>query len=145
MSDDRFESRQRLAVLDREECIRLLGSTKLGRIAVLPPNWSGAPVIRPVWYAFDPSSQSIVFRSAQGSKSTALLLSNAATFEIDGLEPTGDSGWSVIVEGPIEPIDSPTEIRRLERLGLRTPVALEEIPHWIRIRATAVTGRRIAL
>jgi nitroimidazol reductase NimA-like FMN-containing flavoprotein (pyridoxamine 5'-phosphate oxidase superfamily) len=145
VSDDHSDSRQRLAELDRDECIRLLGSTKLGRLAVLPPTWSGAPVIRPVSYAFDPSSQSIVFRSAQGSKFTALLLSKAAAFEIDGLEPTGDSGWSVIVQGPIEEIDSPTEIRRLERLGLRTPVAAEEKTHWMRIRATAVTGRRIAL
>jgi len=101
--------------------------------------------IRPVSYAFDPSSQSIVFRSAQGSKFTALLLSSAAAFEIDGLEATGDSGWSVIVEGPIEEIDSPTEIQRLERLGLRTLLRPEETSHWIRIRATAVTGRRIAL
>ena len=145
MSNDHSDPRPRLAAIDRDECIRLLGSTRLGRLAVLPPNWSGAPVIRPVSYAFDPSSQSIVFRSAQGSKFTALLLSTAAAFEIDGLEPTGDSGWSVIVEGPAEEVDSPNEIQRLEGLGLRTLVTPEETPHWIRIRATAVTGRRIAL
>jgi len=145
MSDDHSDSRQHLAELDRDECIRLLGSTKLGRLAVLPASWGGAPVIRPVSYAFDPSSQSIVFRSAHGSKLTALLLSTAAAFEIDGLEPTGDSGWSVIVEGPIEEVDSPTEIQRLERLGLSTLVGSEETPHWIRIRAAVVTGRRTAL
>lgn len=101
------------------------------------------PVIRPVTYAFDLSSQSIVFRSARGSKFTALLLSGQAAFEIDGIDPEAETGWSVIVRGPVEEITNTAELDRLGRLGLH-PWAPGDKPHWLRIRATVVTGRRIA-
>jgi nitroimidazol reductase NimA-like FMN-containing flavoprotein (pyridoxamine 5'-phosphate oxidase superfamily) len=113
-------------------------------MAVSPPDWETAPVIRPVTYVFDTNSQSIVFRSARGSKFTALLLSGLATFEIDGIDAVAETGWSVIVQGPVEEVTNTNEIRRLEALGLH-PWAPGEKPHWIRIRATVVSGRRISL
>src|SRR5262245_25415401 len=133
---------RQLAELDRDECVELLAVTRFGRLAVSPPDWGTPPVIRPVTYVFDRSSQSIVFRSARGSKFTALLLSGQAAFEIDGIEPASGTGWSVIVLGPIEEIRQTTEINRLERLELR-PWAPGDKPHWIRIRADVVSGRRI--
>jgi hypothetical protein len=101
------------------------------------------PVVRPVLYVFDRTTQSIVFRSARGSTFTALLLAGVAAFEIDGIETSAETGWSVIVQGPIQEIKSPSEIRRLERRGLQhwSP---GETPHWIPIRASVVSGRRIA-
>ena len=100
------------------------------------------PVIRPVTYVFDRSTRSIVFRSARGSKFTALLLSGQAAFEIDGIEPATETGWSVIVLGPVEEIKNIAEIHRLEQLELH-PWAPGAKPHWIRIRASVVSGRRI--
>jgi uncharacterized protein len=126
--------------LDRGECLQLMAATNLGRVAVNVEGWP--PVIRPVNYAFDHSSQSIVFRSARGSKFTALLLSAQAAFEIDGIEPDAQTGWSVIVIGTAEEITQDAEVHRLEQLGLR-PLAPGDKPHWIRIRATVVSGRRI--
>ena len=76
-------------------------------------------------------------------KYTALLLSGQAAFEIDGIELTTETGWSVIVQGPIEEITNTAEIYRLERLKLH-PWAPGEKPHWIRIRPTAMSGRQIA-
>jgi uncharacterized protein len=131
-----------LAELEREECLRLLAAADFGRLAVSPQDWRTPPVIRPVNYVFDVSSQSVVFRSARGSKFTALLLSGQAAFEIDGSEPETETGWSVIVQGHVEEITSDGEIARLEALGLR-PWAPGEKPHWIRIRAAVVSGRRI--
>jgi uncharacterized protein len=141
--DAQSQSTARLAELERDECVQLLALTRFGRLAVSPPDWRAPPVIRPVTYAFDRSSQSIVFRSARGSKFTALLLSGEAAFEIDGIEPAAETGWSVIVQGPIEEITNTAEIHRLERLELH-PWAPGEKPHWIRIRANVVSGRRIA-
>ena len=112
-------------------------------MAVSPPDWHTPPVIRPVTYVFDRSSQSIVFRSARGSKFTAMLLSRQSAFEIDGIEPAAETGWSVIVQGPIEEITNSAEISRLERLELH-PWAPGEKPHWVRIRANVVSGKRIA-
>jgi uncharacterized protein len=132
-----------LAELDRDACIELLASAKVGRLAVSPPDWRTPPVIRPVTFVFDHSSQSIVFRTARGSKFTALLLSGQAAFEADGLDVESRTGWSVVVQGPIEEIKSTAEEHRLERLGLQ-PWAAGDKPHWIRLRATVVSGRSIS-
>jgi hypothetical protein len=92
---------------------------------------------------FDRGSQSIAFRTGRGSKFTALLLSGQAAFEIDGIDSAERTGWSVIVQGPIEEVKNTTELNRLESLDLRS-WAPGEKPHWIRLRATVVSGRRIA-
>jgi nitroimidazol reductase NimA-like FMN-containing flavoprotein (pyridoxamine 5'-phosphate oxidase superfamily) len=132
-----------LSELQRDECLDLLARTGLGRLAVSPPDWRTPPVIRPITYVFDRGSQSIVFRTAHGSKFTALLLSGQAAFEIDGIDPAERTGWSVVVQGPIEEVKETAELQRLERLGLE-PWAPGEKPHWIRLRTTVVSGRRIA-
>jgi uncharacterized protein len=129
--------------LDRPECLRLLGATGVGRIVVSLTEWDH-PVIRPVNYIFDQSSQSVLIRAALGSKLHALLRSAKAAFEIDGTDPAGRVGWSVIIVGVSEEITNPAELRRIEALGLE-PWAPGYKGHWIRIRATVVSGRRIAL
>src|SRR6266550_4696792 len=98
-----------LAELERDECVELLAVTKVGRLAVSPPDWRTPPVIRPVTYVFDRRSQSIVFRTARGSKFTALLLSGQAAFEIDGIDSADETGWSVVAHGPIEEITNVSE------------------------------------
>jgi uncharacterized protein len=124
--------------LSRDECLRLLAAHNFGRLAVT----MDTPVIRPVNYAFDERSQSVVFRSAAGSKFHALLLQGNAAFEIDGIDAGARTGWSVIIVGMTEEITNPTEIRRLDRLGLEH-WAPGPKPHWMRIRAWTVTGRQI--
>ena len=131
-----------LRELERDECVELLASASIGRLAVSPPDWRTAPVIRPVTYVFDRGSQSVVFRTSRGSKFTALLLSGQAAFETDGIDPESKTGWSVIVQGPIEEVKNEADIHRIQRLGL-SPWAPGELPHWIRLRATVVSGRRI--
>lgn len=131
-----------LIELGRDECIELLTTTSVGRLAVSPPDWRTPPVIRPITYVFDRSSQSVVFRSGRGSKFTALLLSGQAAFEIDGIEPAERRGWSVVVQGSVEEVRNASELQRLERLGLE-PWAPGEKPHWIRLHAAVVSGRRI--
>lgn len=125
--------------LSREECLELLASTGVGRLAV---SGKETPVIRPVNYAFDQPSQSVVFRSAPGSKFYALLRQNAAAFEVDGLDPDTRSGWSVIVVGATEEVTNPADLRRLDGLGIEH-WAPGDKPHWVRIRAWTVSGRRI--
>ena len=135
-------STDRLIELERDECLRLLAVTRLGRVAVSGSERTMPPVIRPINYVFDEHSQSVVFRSARGSKFTALLVSGRAAFEIDGIESAGESGWSVIVQGVVEEVTNAQELDRLEQLDLRT-WAPGDKPHFLRIRATVVSGRRI--
>ncbi len=126
--------------LERAECLELLARNSFGRLAVSSGN--ATPSIRPVNYAFDEASQSVVFKTGYGSKLQALLNSGKAAFEIDGIDPRTCTGWSVIVVGVTERISSPVERRRLERLGLKS-WAPGSKPNWVRIRAWTVSGRRI--
>ena len=128
--------------LDRAECLRLLTEGTLGRIAVNVPH-RPQPMIRPVNYVFDKPSQSVLIRSGSGSKLSALLRTVRAAFEIDGIDPVGRVGWSVIIQGVTEEITDPAELRRIGALGLE-PWAPGHKDHWIRIRANTVSGRRIA-
>lgn len=130
----------RLVELSREECLELLASHRFGRLAVVMTN--GAPVIRPINYVFDESSQSVVFRTARGSKLHALLHASKAAFEIDGIDEATQTGWSVIIEGVTAEVRFPGDLRRLNELGLE-PWAPGSKPHWVQIRARTVSGRRI--
>jgi nitroimidazol reductase NimA-like FMN-containing flavoprotein (pyridoxamine 5'-phosphate oxidase superfamily) len=134
------EPTSEMLILPREECLRLLASNGFGRLAVA----MDSPVIRPVNYVFDERSQSVVFRTADGSKFHALLINGNAAFEIDGIDPGSRTGWSVIIVGMTEEVTNSTELRRLDRLGLETWTPGPKA-HWVRIRAWTVTGRRIVL
>lgn len=129
-----------LIELSREECIALLRSVPVGRLALSTRD--GTPIIRPVNFGYDERSQSVVFRTAAGSKLHALLHSRKAAFEVDGFDAEARSGWSVIVLGAPEDVTAPAEVRRLESLGVE-PWAAGEKPNWVRIRARTVSGRRI--
>ena len=128
-------------VLDREECLRLLGTRRLGRVAVAVEGWS--PLIRPVNYRFDPASQSVVFRSGRGTKLTGLLRAHAVAFEVDEIDEAARTGWSVIVSGRAEEVIRTDDLAHVEALGL-DPWVPGDVPHWFRVRTEMVSGRRIA-
>jgi nitroimidazol reductase NimA-like FMN-containing flavoprotein (pyridoxamine 5'-phosphate oxidase superfamily) len=131
-----------MLVLAREECLELLAAHRFGRLAVVLQG--GVPVIRPVNYVFDRQSQSVVFRSARGSKFHALVQAAHAAFEIDGIDEATRTGWSVIIQGVTARVTRPSDVSRLNRLGLE-PWAPGPKPHWVHIRAWTVSGRRIGL
>lgn len=130
-----------LRQMDRAECLELLAANRFGRLAV-DMGAGQPPLIRPVNYLFDERSQSVIFRTAAGSKHHALLAAHKAAFEIDGLDQQNRLGWSVVVRGVAEEITDPRELRRLGNAPL-DPWGPGEKPHWMRIRAWTVSGRRI--
>lgn len=127
-------------MLDREACLDLLADARFGRVAVRMSD--GTPAIRPVNYAFDRASQSIVFRTGRGSKLHGLLMAGRAAFEIDGIDPRTRTGWSVIVSGVTEEVHAPAEVEQLLALGV-APWAAEGTLFFIRLRAFTVSGRRV--
>ncbi len=129
-----------LVTISREQCLELLAEHSFGRLAV--NLGEGAPVIRPVNYAFDRSSQCVVFRTDTGSKLHAVLHSAHAAFEIDGMDPESRTGWSVIIVGITEEVTRAADLARLQRLNLET-WAPGHKSHWVQIRARTVSGRRI--
>lgn len=129
-----------IEVLEREECLRLLASGTVGRLAVNLR--SEVPMIRPVNYIFDERTQSILFRTDFGSKLQGILVSAKAAFEVDNIDEVRRTGWSVIVTGAVEKVSNYLELERFAHLGL-TPWGPGEKPHWARIRVWTITGRRI--
>jgi nitroimidazol reductase NimA-like FMN-containing flavoprotein (pyridoxamine 5'-phosphate oxidase superfamily) len=127
--------------LGREECLELLADMRFGRLAVAIGD--GPPAIRPINYVFDTRSQSVVFRTAPGSKLHGLISSSHASFEIDGIDEQTRTGWSVIIQGVAEEITDKHELVRLADAGLDPWVSSGG--HWARIRAFTVSGRRLGL
>ena len=123
-------------VLDETECWELLERTSVGRLAV---DVAGRPDIFPINYTVDDNT--IVFRSAAGTKLAASVLMHHVAFEIDGFAPDGRTAWSVVVKGRAHEVQRMVELYEAEDLPLFPWVAFPK-PNFVRISPTAVTGRR---
>lgn len=132
-------SHERLLKLSAAECLALLGNRHLGRIALVE---SDHPVILPVNYVLDEAA--IVFRTAPGTKLDAAALGMPVAFEIDGIDASDRTGWSVLVRGRAEHVTDPATLERLRRLPLM-PWAPGAKPHYVRIGTEKMSGRRISV
>ena len=140
-SDPSAEITRGLVEMTRAECLQLLRTHDFGRLVLVTAE-QHIPVIRPVNYSFDAASQSVVFRTGDGTKFDALARAAEARFEIDSIDRPTRTGWSVIISGVTEEVTRRSEIERLDRLGLSS-WAPGERSHWIRVNARTVSGRRI--
>lgn len=105
--------RNGLRVLDREECLRLLERSTVGRVGVS----SGAlPVVLPVNFLLD--GDRILVRTSPGTKLDAALRDAVVAFEIDQFDRVDHSGWSVMVTGTSSVVDDPDDLRRIGSLPL---------------------------
>lgn len=132
-----IDDRSGLEVLDRDECLRLLGVAGVGRVAVID---GGHPMIFPVNYAVD--ADDVVFRTASGTKFDAAARGQIVAFEIDEADPIYHTGWSVVVTGRAEEITDAERLARIDAGRLR-PWADGVKDHVVAVRGERVTGRRI--
>lgn len=130
-------SARHLEVLDVDECLRLLSSRYLGRIAYVV---DGRPQILPVNYRLHEGA--IVIRTTYGALLDATHLA-AVAFEVDEDDVSTHTGWSVVVQGRAEEIWQVEELEGLRDLPLR-PWAPGPRDHYLRILPGSITGRRIA-
>jgi nitroimidazol reductase NimA-like FMN-containing flavoprotein (pyridoxamine 5'-phosphate oxidase superfamily) len=130
-----------LEVLSSEECLRLLGAGRIGRVGVVV---DGMPRVLPVNYAAD-GVGGVAFRTS--SRSVLVEVADqAAAFEVDGYDERTKTGWSVCVHGigrEISEADDPMA-RRLHDLAV-IPWAPGRRDRWFTIVAEEITGRRIPL
>jgi len=73
-----IDGRTGIEVMDRDECLQMLRAENVGRVAVVD---AGHPVIFPVNYAVD--GETLVFRTAEGTKLDASLRGGPVSFEVD--------------------------------------------------------------
>ncbi|HEY7489034.1 MAG TPA: pyridoxamine 5'-phosphate oxidase family protein [Streptosporangiaceae bacterium] len=133
----------RLELLDEEECLRLISPGGVGRLA-----YSGRDgmTVLPVNYIVHEGA--IVFRTAHDSPTDEDLRTGIANaeyrvaFEIDEIDTTSKSGWSVLVRGPAHHLDSAAEREAALETGIE-PWAGGVRELFIRILPTRVTGRRV--
>jgi nitroimidazol reductase NimA-like FMN-containing flavoprotein (pyridoxamine 5'-phosphate oxidase superfamily) len=126
-----------LETLPFDACLRLLASVPIGHIGFYA---DGEVVLLPVNHAVD--GQTVVFRTAGGSKLTAAQEQDLVAFEADDYDLQTRSGWSVLVTGRARVVYDEAEVGLLNRLNLHPWATAVEHPFWVRIHPTSVTGRR---
>lgn len=126
-----------LVVLSREECLHLLASAAIGRIVFTD---RALPAVQPVNFCLD--GESIVIRTAIGSKLAAATRQAVVAFEADEFDPEMRTGWSVTTVGHARAVRDPTELARLAALPL-LPWAPGSRDHYIVVGAEQISGRRI--
>jgi uncharacterized protein len=128
-----------LEVLERDECLRLLGTATLGRIGVT----SGAlPTVLPINFRFDGSR--ILFRTGVGTKLDAATQNAVVAFEVDQIDPFAHTGWSVVVQGVAHELTDPDELEEVQRPPLARWAPGED-HRVVAIAPEIVSGRRIVL
>jgi uncharacterized protein len=130
-----------LQALSPAECLRLLGTGRIGRVGFVS---DGRPQVLPVNYVASDTGE-VVFRTTDSSVLTAVA-GRPATFEIDGYDEEARTGWSVCVHGPGREITDVGDVLadRLRALNVIT-WAPGPRDRWFAILGDQVTGRRIPM
>ena len=135
-----LDERTGLEIIPRPTCVQLLQSQYLGRIAVCI---AGHPKIFPVNYVAD--GETIVFRTAEGTKFDVAVRGQHVAFEIDHFDHLYHGGWSVLVSGRAEDVTDPDDAERYETLGIRPWARHPQKPHFVAIEPDFISGRRIVV
>jgi nitroimidazol reductase NimA-like FMN-containing flavoprotein (pyridoxamine 5'-phosphate oxidase superfamily) len=120
--------------LAREECLQLLASFAVGRVALVTVE--GSVLVVPVNYVLD--GEVIVFRSDPGEKLDAIH-GRHASFQIDYIDPHKRTGWSVLVRGTAHRASH----REIAHLNVESWVGGDK-QVWVRVVPRSITGRRLA-
>lgn len=127
---------KKLRVLSRGECVELLSSHGLGRLAFAVGRQAK---IFPVNYLLD--GDSVVVRTGHGFKQAEAPMRDVA-FEVDAAGADGVWGWSVVVTGVCFDVTRclDTTSERERELPIR-PWAPGQRDQWLRITAKQISGR----
>jgi uncharacterized protein len=129
-----------IEILSEEECLELLRSHHVGRIAF---DDHGQPLIFPVNYTAD--DRAVVFRTAPGVKLAEARMSRVA-FEIDEVDMASGTAWSVMVKGVAYEITDALDglSERLRQLVV-DPMAPGERRNWVAVMRDEISGRRFQI
>ncbi|MEU3764878.1 pyridoxamine 5'-phosphate oxidase family protein [Amycolatopsis keratiniphila] len=130
-------NRQQLEVLDREQCLGLLRTVRVGRLVF---DEDALPAVQPV--NFRVKRDHVVIRVAGGAKLAAATGNTVVAFQADELDPDLRIGWSVTVVGHANLITDVAELVDVSGTWLE-PWVDGRRDHFIRIEVEKVTGRRL--
>jgi uncharacterized protein len=130
--------RHDLEVLPLAQCLALLRSRPLGRLAYLD---AGAPTVVPVNHLVDGST--VVMRSLSGGKLDAAIIGHPVAFQLDDHDPSRGTGWSVLVRGRADLVEDEDTIARYDSELDSWAITEPHLASWIRIVPDEISGRRL--
>lgn len=123
-------------ILERAECLALLATERLGRMAVQADPGAGPHVV-PVNYALVRGR--IVMRVAPGTKFDRLV-TEPVTFEVDSFDSFRRVGWSVVVEGFAQAVSD--QEMTVEEFNFHPLLDMPD-SRWVRLVPRSISGRRL--
>ncbi len=127
------EKAEPVLALTDGECWDRLGQQELGRLVT---HVGDVIDIFPVNYIVD--GESLLFRTAEGSKLFEITISSDVLFEVD--DHTDAEAWSVVVRGRARPLETTSEVERADGLGLKPWIPTLKYVY-VRIEPTSLSGR----
>jgi len=125
---------QPITNLSETESWKLLAGAELGRLIT---DVGGQPDVFPV--NFVTLHQTILFRTAEGTKLSSVVLNQDVVFEADHHDSA--EAWSVIVKGRANVLDTRAEIEEAEHAQLRPWIPTLKL-RYVRVVPREISGRR---
>ena len=124
--------------LSIETCLDLLRMHLVGRISVIV---DGFPVVLPVNYRLveDRGGPWILIRTRPGNVIDQGGVN--AAFEIDSIDPSHSTGWSVLARGQLSHLDDATIERIKDELDPQPWLGGRDA--WLVVKPVHITGRRL--
>ena len=97
----------------------------------------GQPAIFPVNFVVQ--RKTVLFRTAEGAKLFSVVMNNRVAFEADN--HTLSEGWSVIVKGRAQVLNTGAELQEADRAHLLPWTAMLK-RRYVRVIPSEITGRR---
>lgn len=132
-----MSDRQQIEVLDREQCLALLQTVRVGRLVFTE---DALPAVQPVNFRLYRGQ--VVIRVAGGAKLAAATGNAVVAFQADELDPDLRAGWSVTVVGHANLITDVAELVDVSGTWLQ-PWVDGRRDHFVRVETEKVTGRRL--
>lgn len=125
--------------LDSVECLGLLRTKRLGRLAVIAENY---PMIFVVNYGLD--GDVVIVRTDGGTKLQAASHANVS-FEVDEIDEASQTGWTVVILALAEEVTGAhrEQIIAATHRNSVQPWDPGDHEHWLRLIPHRMTGRRI--
>jgi uncharacterized protein len=127
-----------LAMLSREQCLRLMATAPVGRIIYTR---HAMPAVELVNFTIDAGD--IVIRTAPSGKLLAAIRGAVVAFEADAYDAVTRSGWSVTAVGHAREVTDPADTGMLRTTGPH-PWAPGHHPYFVRITPGQLTGRYLS-
>lgn len=128
-----METQDAVIALSDAECWQRLGEQELGRIVT---RVGDVVDIFPVNYVVD--DESVLIRTAEGSKLFELTVDDRVLFEVD--DHTESDAWSVVVRGRAHRLETSAEVEHADSLPLKPWVPTIKY-NYVRITPEVLSGR----